>query len=73
MTLPEMKLIESTNIWQIGYDAEKQKLYIRFNKGGLYSYEEFPPETWEEFQTTDSKGRFFYKAIKGRFNFTKIE
>lgn len=73
MTMPEMKLIESTNIWQIGYDAEEQKLYIKFNKGGLYSYNEVPADVWEAFESASSKGQFFYKAIKGRFDFTKIE
>ncbi|MCB7129854.1 MAG: KTSC domain-containing protein [Candidatus Brocadiales bacterium] len=73
MPKPEMKSVESSNIWQIGYDAKNTTLYIQFNEGGLYSYADFPTDMWEEFQASDSKGRFFYKAIKGRFDFTKIE
>lgn len=73
MPKPEMKLVESSNIWQIGYDAKNQKLYIQFNEGGLYSYADFPADMWEEFQASGSKGKFFYKAVKGRFDFTKIE
>ena len=73
MPLPEMKLIESTNLHEIGYDAETQTLYIRFDGGGFYSYEEVPADVWEAFESASSKGRFFYKAIKGRYNFTKIE
>lgn len=73
MNLPEMKLIESTNLNEIGYDTETQTLYIRFHDGGLYSYKEVPADVWEAFELANSKGRFFYKAIKGRFDFTKIE
>jgi hypothetical protein len=73
MPKPEMQLVESSNIWQIGYDAENKTLYIKFNKGGLYSYEDVPVDVWEAFDSSSSKGQFFYKAIKGRFDFTKIE
>ncbi|MBW8036735.1 MAG: KTSC domain-containing protein, partial [Planctomycetes bacterium] len=59
MPTPEMKLVESTNIWEIGYDAENRKLWIRFNEGGTYTYDDFPPEMWTEFQAASSKGKFF--------------
>ena len=73
MPQPDMKLVESSNIWQIGYDADEKKLYICFNEGGTYTYDDFPPEMWEEFQKASSKGKFFYKAIKGRYDFSKVE
>lgn len=69
----KMYAVESTNLNEIGYDEDNCTLYIRFQDGGLYQYEEFPPDQWEAFRAAGSPGSFFHRSIKGRYNFVKME
>lgn len=69
--LPTMiKVPESSNIAEIGYNEEKQKLYIQFKEGGLYSYHPVTPKQWKEMQKAESKGSYFWKNIRNNKSIT---
>jgi len=38
-----------------------------------YIYDNMPIEVWENFKAADSKGRFFNRQIKHRYNFSKVQ
>lgn len=69
-----MELIDvsSSNIRQIGYDADTQTLGIVFNKGDLYHYNDVPEEVFEEMQRTASVGRFFHSEIRGKYDYQNM-
>jgi len=56
----------SSNVLQTTYFPIAQRLYISFNRGGVYSYENVSPELYEEFKIAESQGKFFIKEIKNK-------
>lgn len=57
---------DSTNILQTTYFPEQERLYISFNRGGVYSYQNVTFKLYEEFKTQESQGKFFAKEIKSK-------
>lgn len=68
----EMKKVNSTNINSIGYDEEKQILYVSFHSNSLYMYYDVPQEVYNEFLNSHSKGSYLYKNIIDYFDYDRI-
>ena len=66
-----MTPVTSSQIESIGHDAETNTLHIRFHRGGLYTYADFPAEKFTAFQAAESKGKYLSAEIKGKHEFTK--
>ena len=60
-------VFKSENILKILYFTESQRLYISFSRGDTYSYENFPPDIYEEFEDAESTGKFFHKNINTKY------
>lgn len=60
----EMQPVESSNVAEIGYDGESQRMHVRFHSGKKYEYLDVPPELFEEFANAESFGSFFAKRIR---------
>jgi hypothetical protein len=43
----ERQLVQSSNVYSVGYDAEKRRLEVEFVNGGVYEYLDVPPEKHE--------------------------
>lgn len=70
----ELQKVESSNIAEIGYDANSGRLRVRFiSSGGLYEYDDVPKNVAEDFLKSDSKGRFFHKNIRHQHVGKKID
>ena len=52
------QVMGSSNVAAIAYDEEKLECHVRFHGGSVYIYENVGPGIWEEFQHSQSKGRF---------------
>ena len=62
------------NLQREGYDPETRTLQLEFQGGGLYAYDEIPPELYERFLAAESKGKFFHAEIrKGGYKFKKVK
>lgn len=57
--------IISSNINAIGY--EMGKLFIRFNSGITYRYEDVPHNIFDSLQKVESAGKFFHRFIRDKF------
>jgi hypothetical protein len=69
--------VESSNIESIGYQADMQMLEVEFKghsgkPNSVYAYDGVPPEIWQQFLASPSKGRFFQESIRGKYKTTKI-
>lgn len=65
----ERKQIESSVLISIGYDFEREILEIELKKNKqIRQYYNFPKVTWYAFESSDSKGRYFLKYIKDKYN-----
>jgi hypothetical protein len=64
----EREIINSEAMQSIGYDVENSILEIEFKKNGVvWQYMDFPEVLWHEFYNSESKGRYFYANIKGKY------
>lgn len=59
-------IFESDNILKTTYFPNAGKLYIAFNRGGTYSYENISPQLYEQFEKAESQGKFFYQNIRNK-------
>lgn len=62
---------KSENILNTVYFVESKRLYIGFNRGNMYSYENVDFELYQEFEDAESHGKFFHSKIKNRFPYRK--
>lgn len=61
----------SSEIESFGYDPKEKVLGLKFHRGGLYSYREVGEDVFREFLMAPSKGSFFHRFIKDRFETVK--
>lgn len=63
---------DSSNILAIDYLYGVNKLSILFktNVSTLYTFDNVPISVFNDFMTSESKGKFFFKHIKGKYSFT---
>ena len=67
----EMLKVESSCIKSIGFEEEKNELFVEFNTGKIYKYPNCSKTLYENFMNSDSKGRFLNDYFVG-CNCTKI-
>lgn len=67
-----MEVLDSTAIRAIRYDAERQRLVVRFVDGDEYAYVGVPAEVHRAFADAPSKGRFFAEQVRGRYPYNKL-
>ena len=67
-----MSEVESTLIKEAGYDEATQVLTVKFVNGDeIYAYKNVPKAVYDELMAAESKGSFFAKNIKGKYEFEK--
>jgi len=65
--------VESKNILSVGYNANNRTMRIEFKQNAFYDYMDVPPEVFQQIMSAQSKGTFFHSAVKGKYDFLKIE
>ncbi len=71
MSMPEMSLVESSNVRAIGHDDDILELWVEFNDGSIYVYEGVPAVIYEELMDAPSKGSYLNRVIKGNFAYRR--
>ena len=70
----ELTPVESSNVDSIGYSRKRYRLYVKFkNNPNIYRFEGVSKNTHTNFMKSESKGKYFYKHIKGKYTSTKID
>lgn len=64
--------VQSSNISAIGYLASAKMMEIVFKGGGKYRYHNVPPEVFNLFEASESKGKFFAARIKKQYTGEKV-
>lgn len=57
-------IYESSNILRSIFFPEKQKLYVSFNRGETYSYENIDNIIYSGFENAESQGKYLNSNIK---------
>ena len=64
--------VKSSDISEVGYDADTQTLYVRFNSGAEYAYDGVPPEEHENLVNAGSVGSALNDSIKGQYPYRRV-
>lgn len=64
--------VESSNLAEVGYDQDTQKLQVMFKNGGLYEYDRVPFNVYQELLDSPSVGSYFHYNIKDRYETVKL-
>jgi len=66
-----LQMVESSVIDEVGYDEATQALTLKFDSGETYEYKAVPKAVYDELMAAESKGQYFQKNIKGKYEFQK--
>lgn len=69
--MPDFKPVKSSNIAAMAHDGGA--MYVKFHSGNVWKYDDVPSHLHDTVATADSVGKAFHKAIKGRYDGTKVE
>jgi hypothetical protein len=65
--VPETKQWSSSLLKETTYNALTYEFTVTFNNGKKYKYQKFVPETYKEFCSAESQGKFFLSDIRTRY------
>lgn len=67
-----MKMIKvvSSNVVAVGY--EENNLYVDY-KSGSYIYYDVPQEIYAGLLAADSKGKYMWAKVKGRYDYSRLD
>ena len=63
----------STAVRSIDYNPETEQLHVTFVTGRRYLYEEVPAYVAEAFRGAFSKGTYFNKYIRDRYEYAELD
>ena len=69
----EVKQLNSSNISQVAYDNTTDVLRVFFNNGTIYDFQAVDEQTYRYLLAAPSAGNYFYKYIKNRFAYVKVD
>jgi len=70
----EMIPVSSSTLQAIGYDEINKVLYVLFNRGSLYCYQDVPIAEFYGLQNASSKGTYLNANIKiGPYSYQRLE
>lgn len=73
MNLPEMIIVQSSNVASIGYDTDTQTLYVQFLNGNIYMYKGVPIFEFENLRTASSVGSYLNRNFKNVYPYERIQ
>lgn len=62
----------SSVIFTVHYDPSSLILRVTFVSGVIYEYKNVPEEVYAAFKSSDAKGIYLNKYIKGKYEFEKV-
>lgn len=65
--------VESTTLAALAYDEAGQILQLEFRRGTIYRYFGVPAPVYEALVAAPSKGKYFNRAIRGNFRYSRSQ
>lgn len=60
--------LTSSNIESVGYDESNLLLEVEFKSGSVYQFAGVSKQVFDEFVSSESAGKYFFKTIKGKYD-----
>lgn len=72
--MPEMHAVSSSNVRQVGYDAEARELWVRFwsSPNLVYVYHQVPERIFRGLMKAWSVGEYVNDHVKGRYRYRRV-
>ena len=64
--------VDSSNLKELAYDAEQERLFVTFSSGSEYAYEMVPKEIVCNLMFSHSIGKTFHSEIKSKYVCAKV-
>src|SRR5690606_34418208 len=64
--------VNSSNIYNVGYDRKEKTLEVEFKSGSVYQYSSVPKEVFEELVHAFSVGQYFQQNIRDQYGYNRI-
>lgn len=64
--------VKSSNLAAVAYDRATSTLYVKFQSGATWSYPGVPEEVYTTLIISPSVGRYFARAVKGRYGGSRV-
>ncbi len=64
--------VASSDLVSVGHDAASGTLEVEFKDGSVYQYFGVPSTIFDQLLGASSKGSFFARQIKKRFQFSRV-
>lgn len=71
--MPEMIPVSSSNVAEVGYDADNQILYVKFLNQSTYIYKGVPEYEFENLKNAPSIGSYLHRNFKNVYPYERIE
>ena len=65
--------VESSTLATVGYDESNSLLQLKFHSRAVYHYFAVPAAAHEALLAATSKGGYFNRAIRGRYQFVRVD
>lgn len=72
VNVTQLRRLDSSMLYAVGYDPKTQTLEVVFNSGGIYRYADVPPQVYEDLLQTDSKGRYMWMNVLNLYPFERL-
>lgn len=69
----QRKRVSSTELFSVGYDAEKSQLEVELLNGSIYLYSGVARMIYEELMASKTKYRYYVNYIKSSFSYEKTQ
>lgn len=66
--MPQMRPVSSSMIRAVGYEAEESTLYVQFQNGVTWEYDNVPESEADALMNSSSVGQFFNNTIKNSYD-----
>ncbi|AHC18884.1 KTSC domain-containing protein [Paenibacillus polymyxa] len=64
--------VTSSNISSIAYDGESSTLYVKFNNGSQYAYNNVPASVHSGLMNATSHGSYLASHVKGNYPYRRL-
>jgi hypothetical protein len=69
----KLETVDSSMIYQVGYDPESRTLQVLFNSGETYQYFDVPQEEYDGLMATESKGQYMNANIIDMYEWAHLD
>ncbi|WP_380285992.1 KTSC domain-containing protein [Kitasatospora purpeofusca] len=64
--------VDSSALRSVGYDRVRRVLELEFTAGGVYAYLAVPRRVHRELMAAESRGRYFVREIRDRYDWRRL-